>query len=111
MEVAVLLLGLAIGAIAGWFLRAGRTGPDLAVAKQRAEQAEGQLLHVTKQKDAAIEQLREESSRRATFEAVASGVTDLQREIEARSMSIAQQQRTILDVTTEKESLAATLDA
>src|SRR5688572_19987189 len=111
MEVAVLLLGLAIGAIAGWFLRAGRTGPDLAVLKQRAEQAEGQLLQATKQKDAALEQLREESNRRASFEAVAQGIPDLQREIEARSMSIAQQQRTILEITTEKESIAATLDA
>src|SRR5512134_1580235 len=112
MEVAVfLLIGLAIGAIAGWFLRAGRTGPDLAVLKQRAEQAESQLLQATKQKDVAIEQLREESNRRASFEAVAAGIPDLQREIEARSMSIAQQQRTILEITTEKESIAATLDA
>ena len=112
MEVAAfLLLGLAIGAIAGWFLRAGRTGPDLAVLKQRAEQAEAQLHQLTRQKDAAMEQLREESNRRASFEAVASGISDLQREIEARSMSIAQQQRTILEHTTEKESIAATLDA
>jgi DNA recombination protein RmuC len=55
--------------------------------------------------------LREESNRRASFEAVASGISDLQREIEARSMSIAQQQRTILEITTQKESIAATLDA
>ncbi|HEU4442098.1 MAG TPA: hypothetical protein VFR83_08770, partial [Burkholderiales bacterium] len=80
MEAAVfLLLGLAIGAIAGWFLRAGRTGPDLAVLKQRAEQAEAQLHQLTRQKDAATEQLREESNRRASFEAVASGISDLQR--------------------------------
>jgi len=98
MEIAaVLLLGLAIGALVGWFLRAGRTGPE--------------LQEFVKQKDAALEQLREESNRRASFEAVAAGIPDLQREIEARSMSIAQQQRTILEITTEKESLAATLDA
>ena len=98
MEVAAfLLLGLAIGAVAGWFLRAGRTAPE--------------LQEFVKQKDAALEQLREESNRRASFEAVAQGIPDLQREIEARSMSIAQQQRTILELTTEKESIAATLDA
>ena len=97
---AVLLLGLAIGAVTGWW-----------VLKQRAELAESQLLQLTRQKDAALEQLREESNRRASFEAVAAGIGDLQREIEARSMAIAQQQRTILEITTEKESLAATLDA
>ena len=108
MEVAAfLLLGLAIGAIAGWFF-----------TQQRAENAESQLAHAreqlaqaSRQRDAAAEQLREESSRRATFEALAAGIPDLQREIEARSMSIAQQQRTILDVTKEKEGLAATIEA
>jgi len=90
MEVAAfLLLGLVIGAIVGWFLRSGRTGPDLRL----------------------LEQLREESSRRASFEALAAGIPDLQRDVEARNMSIAQQQRTILQITTEKEALAATLDA
>jgi DNA recombination protein RmuC len=98
MEVAAfLLLGLAIGAVAGWFLRSGRTGPE--------------LQEFVKQKDAALERLREESNRRASFEAVAASIPDLQREIEARSMTIAQQGRTILEITTEKESLAATLDA
>ncbi len=56
-------------------------------------------------------ELREESSRRAAFEAVAAAIPDLQREIEARSMSIAQQQRTILEVTNEKQGLAATIEA
>ena len=98
MEVAAfLLLGLAIGAVAGWFLRSGRTGPE--------------VQEFVKQKDAALEQLREESNRRASFEAVAASIPDLQREIEARSMTIAQQGRTILEITTEKESFAATLDA
>jgi DNA recombination protein RmuC len=97
---AFLLLGLAIGALGGWF-----------VLKQRAEQAESQLQQLARQKDAALEQLREESNRRASFEAVAGGISDLQREIEARSMTIAQQGRAILEITTEKESLAATLEA
>jgi len=55
--------------------------------------------------------LREESSRRASFETLAASIPDLQREVEARNMSIAQQQRTILDVTREKEGLAATIDS
>jgi DNA recombination protein RmuC len=97
MEVAAfLLLGLAIGAVAGWFF----------IRELRA-----QLAQAGRQRDAAAEQLREESNRRATFEALAAGIPDLQREIEARSMSIAQQQRTILEVTKEKEGLAATIDA
>jgi len=86
---AILLAGLAIGTAAGWFFRSRAVGPDRAL----------------------LEQLREESSRRATFEALASGIPDLQREIEARSLSLAQQQRTLLDVTREKEALAATIEA
>jgi DNA recombination protein RmuC len=97
MEVAaVLLLGLAVGALVGWFF----------IRELRA-----QLAQAGRQRDAAAEQLREESNRRATFEALAAGIPDLQREIEARSMNIAQQQRTILEVTKEKEGLAATIDA
>lgn len=119
MEVAAfLLLGLAIGAVAGWFLRSNRNAPDLALMQQRAQHAESQLegarqqlAQASRQRDAAAEQLREESSRRASFEAVAAGIPDLHRDIEARSMTIAQQQRAILEITTEKESLAATLDA
>jgi DNA recombination protein RmuC len=112
MEIAAfLLLGLVIGTAVGWFLRSGRTEPDLAVLKQRAEQAESQLQQLARQKDVALDQLREESNRRASFEAVAGGISDLQREIEARSMTIAQQGRTILEITTEKQALAATLDA
>jgi DNA recombination protein RmuC len=119
MEVAAfLLLGLAIGAAAGWLLRSNRGVPDLALMQQRAKHAESQLdearhqlAQASRQRDAAAEQLREESSRRATFEALAAGIPDLQREIEARNMSIAQQQRTILEVTRDKEGLAATIDA
>jgi len=108
MEVAAfLLLGLAIGAVAGWFLTQQRAQG----AESQLEQAREQLAQASRQRDAAAEQLREESSRRATFEALAAGIPDLQREIEARSMSIAQQQRTILDVTKEKQGLAATIEA
>jgi DNA recombination protein RmuC len=109
--VAILLLGLVIGTAVGWFLRAGRSGLEVALLRQRTEQAEGQLEQATRQKDAVLEQLREETSRRASFEAVAAGIPDLQREIEARSMSIAQQQRALLEVTNEKQALAATLEA
>jgi len=93
-------------------------GPDLALSKQRAEQAEKQLdearqqaAQTQRQRDGAMEQLREESNRRASFEALAAGIPDLQREVEARSMSLLQHQRTLLDITREKEALSATIDA
>src|SRR5437867_1356038 len=106
MEVAAfLLLGLAIGAVVGWFFKSNR-GAD-----SQLQEARQQLVQLNRQKDAAIEQLREESSRRGSFEALAASIPDLQRDIEARNMSIAQQQRTILEVTKEKEGLAATIDA
>jgi len=119
MEIAlVLLAGLALGTAVGWFFRSRAMGPDLALARQRTEQAEKQLdetrqqaAQIQRQRDAAIEQLREESSRRASFEALAAGIPDLQREVEARSMSILQHQRTLLEITREKEALAATIDA
>jgi len=114
----VLLVGLALGTLAGWFFRSRAMGPDLALARQRAEQAEKQLdesrqqaAQSQRQRDAALEQLREESSRRASFEALASSIPDLQREVEARSLTLAQYQRTVLDITTEKEALAATIEA
>lgn len=84
-----LLLGLAIGGAAGWFLAAGRAAPDARL----------------------MGELREESSRRASFEALAAGIPDLQKEIEVRSLTIAQQGRTILEVTNEKQALAATLES
>jgi DNA recombination protein RmuC len=119
VEIAVVLLvGLALGTAVGWFFRSRAMGPDLALARQRAEQAEKQLdearqqaAQTGRQRDAALEQLREESSRRASFEAVAAGIPDLQKEVEARSMSIAQQQRTILEISRDRESLAATIEA
>jgi len=119
MEIAiVLLVGLVLGTLAGWFFRSRAMGPDLALARQRAEQAEKQLaetrdqaIQAGRQRDAAMEQLREESNRRATFEALAAGIPDLQKEVEARSLNLQQQQRTILEITTEKEALAATIEA
>ena len=108
MEVAAfLLLGLAIGTVAGWFLTKQRAQN----AENQLEQAHQQLAQASRQREAAAEQLREESSRRGSFEALAAGIPDLQRDIEARNMSIAQQQRTILELTKEKEGLAATIDA
>src|SRR4029077_18209448 len=119
MEIAiVLLVGLALGTLAGWFFRSRAMGPDVALMRQRAEQAEKQLeesknqaTQAGRQRDAAMEQLREESNRRASFEAVASGIPDLHKEVEARSLKLQQQQHTILEITREKESLAATIDA
>src|SRR5438067_3889315 len=119
MEIAiVLLVGLGLGTLAGWFFRSRAMGPDLALARQRAEQAEKQLAETrdqasqaTRQRDNAVAELREESNRRASFEALAAGIPDLQKEIEARSLHLQQQQRTILDITREKESLAATIEA
>src|SRR3954468_4631581 len=119
MEIAVVLLvGLAIGTMAGWFFRSRAMGPDVALMRQRAEQAEKQLeefrqqaAQAARQRDAAMEQLREESNRRATFEVVAAGIPDLHKEVEARSLKLQQQQHTILDVTKEKEGLAATIEA
>ena len=64
MEVAAfLLLGLAIGAVAGWFLTKQRAQG----AESQLEQAREQMAQASRQRDAAAEQLREESSRRATF--------------------------------------------
>jgi DNA recombination protein RmuC len=90
----------------------------VALVKQQAEQANSQLqearqqlAQVNRQRDAAMDELREQSNRRASFEALAAGIPELQKEIEGRSMAIAQQGRTILEITTEKEALAATLDA
>src|SRR5437016_4983780 len=101
MEIAViLLLGLVTGTAAGWFFRSR----EVAQALEQATQA-------GRQRDLALGELREETSRRATFEALAAGIPEMNREIEARSMSIAQLQRTVLEVTRDKEALAATIEA
>jgi len=118
MEIAiVLLVGLGLGTLAGWFFRS-RAQTDLPLMRQRAEHAEQQLQEIRqqldqlgRQRDGVMEQLREESSRRATFEALAAGIPDLQKEIESRSLALNQHQRTLLEITTEKEALAATIEA
>src|ERR1051325_4668923 len=108
MEIAVvLLLGLAIGTMAGWFFRS-RAADE---AEKQLDDARQQAAQAARQRDGAMEQLREESNRRATFEAVAAGIPDLQKEVEARSLKLQQQQHTILEITREKESLAATIEA
>jgi DNA recombination protein RmuC len=93
---AYLLVGLAIGAAAAWLFN---------------RETRRQLAEVNRSRETTLEQLREESSRRASFEALAAGIPELHKEIEARSLTIAQQSRTILEVTNEKEALAATLEA
>ena len=93
---AYLLVGLAIGAAATWLFN---------------RETRRQLAEVNRSRETTLEQLREESSRRASFEALAAGIPELHKEIEARSLTIAQQSRTILEVTNEKEALAATLEA
>jgi len=98
--VVVLLVGLAIGTAAGWFFRS-----------REVTQAYEQAMQAGRQRDAALGELRDETSRRATFEALAAGIPEMNREIEARSMSIAQLQRTMLDVSREREALAATIEA
>ena len=93
---AYLLVGLALGAAAAWLFN---------------RETRRQLTEVNRSRETTLEQLREESSRRASFEALAAGIPELHKEIEARSLTIAQQSRTILEVTNGKEALAATLEA
>lgn len=93
---AYLLVGLALGAAAAWLFN---------------RETRRQLAEVNRSRETTLEQLREESSRRASFEALAAGIPELHKEIEARSLTIAQQSRTILEVTNGKEALAATLAA
>src|SRR5436190_18446025 len=108
MEIAVVLLvGLAIGTMAGSFFRS-RGAEE---AKKQLDDARQQATQAARQRDAAMDQLREESNRRATFEVLAAGIPDLHKEVEARSLKLQQQQHTILEITREKESLAATIDA
>ena len=93
---AYLLVGLALGGFAAWLFN---------------RETRRQLAEVNRNREATLVELREESSRRASFEALAAGIPDLQKEIEARSLTIAQQGRTILEVTNQKQALAATLEA
>lgn len=101
MEQAIILLvGLVIGFVACWFVKSPRQ------AHLRA-----QLESTEKARDEALAQLREESARRGSFEALASRVPDVERELAVRENSLRQQGLTILELSREKESLAATLEA
>src|SRR5688572_11988820 len=126
---AILLVGLAIGTLAGWFFRSSwarseienarlGSGPDLALMEQRATQAEGilrdtqsRLEQVDRERAAALEELRVESSRRASFETLAQRIPDLEQVLQYREQTVARQQQTILEITRDKESLAATIEA
>src|SRR5687767_7773815 len=88
--VAILFLGIAIGIAAGWLLRSSR-------GQNRLEQA--------------LEELRVESTRRASFEALAQRVPELEQSLQYREQMVARQQQTILEGAREKESLAATIEA
>src|ERR1041384_2559594 len=92
-SIAILLMGLAIGTAAGWFFRSSRarseiesarlgSGPDLALMEQRASQAEellrdarARLEQIDKERVAALEEWRVESSRRASSTVPGSGST------------------------------------
>ena len=101
MEIAaVLLLGLAIGAVAGWFIRSAH----VTAAQERAIQAEKERL-------AALDELRLESSRRATFEAMAQRVPELEQALQYREQTVSRHQQTIFEAQKERESLAATIEA
>jgi DNA recombination protein RmuC len=87
------------------------SGPELALAQQRATQLQAQLRdalqqldEATKQKDAALEQLREESNRRASLEALSAQLPLLQKDNQ-------EHQRTILALSRDKEALSATIEA
>jgi len=101
MEVAaILLLGLAIGTVAGWFIRSS----GVAAATERAAQAEKERL-------AALDELRLESTRRATFEAMAQRVPELEQALQYREQTVARHQQAIFEAQKEKESLAAAIEA
>jgi len=100
LEAVILLVGLVVGTAAGWFFRGGRQA-----------RVEAQLDAVEKAKTEALAQLREESARRGSFEALASRVPDVERELAVRENALRQQGITILELTREKESLAATIEA
>src|SRR5882672_8431545 len=107
MELAiVLLLGLAIGTAVGWFFRASRakaevenarlgSGPEFAVLEQRVKQTDAQLGAANErlqsaeaQRSDVLERLREETSRRASFEALATRVPDLEKEAVLRDRNV-----------------------
>jgi len=101
MEQAIFLLaGLTIGFVACWFVKGSRQ-THLKIQLEATEKA----------RDEAIAQLREESARRGAFEALASRVPDVEQELAVRESSLRQQGLTILELSREKEALAATIEA
>jgi DNA recombination protein RmuC len=97
---AILLLALAIGTVAGWLLRS-----------LQAKDLRARLEQIDKERVAALEELRTESTRRASFEALAQRIPDLEQTLQYREQTVARQQQTILEAAKEKESLAATIEA
>ena len=93
---AVLLLGLALGTAAGWFF--------VRTERKRLEQ-------IDKERAAALDELRVESSRRATFEALAQRIPELEQTLQYREQTIQRQQQLILEAARDKESLSATIQA
>ncbi|MGQ0653599.1 MAG: DNA recombination protein RmuC [Betaproteobacteria bacterium] len=101
MEQAIILLvGLVIGFVACWFVKASRQ-----------THLQEQLQTTERARDEALAQLREESARRGSFEALASRVPDVERELAVRESTLRQQGLTILELSRQKESLAATIEA
>jgi DNA recombination protein RmuC len=98
--VAILLLGLAIGTAAGWFFRSSRARYEI----ERIEQ-------IDKERARALEELRVESTRRASFEALSQRIPDLEQALQYREQTVLRQQQAILEGAREKESLAATIEA
>ena len=69
MEIAIaafLLLGLVIGTAAGWFFRSARASQS----EEMLRETRTRLEQVDKERVAALDELRVESSRRASFEAL-----------------------------------------
>jgi DNA recombination protein RmuC len=93
---ATLLAGLVIGTAVGWFFR---------------RDIQKRLQQVDKERNAALEELRVESTRRASFEALSQRIPDLEQALQYREQTILRQQQTILEAAREKESLAATIEA
>jgi DNA recombination protein RmuC len=110
MEIAIaafLLFGLVLGTAVGWFLRSARASQ----AEEMLREARTRLEQVDKERVAALDELRVESSRRATFEALAQRIPDLEQSLQYREQTILRHQQTILEGAREKESLAATIEA
>ncbi|HJV10686.1 MAG TPA: DNA recombination protein RmuC [Burkholderiales bacterium] len=110
MEIAIaafLLLGLVLGTAAGWFFRSSRASQS----EEMLREARTRLEQVDKERVAALDELRVESSRRASFEALSQRIPDLEQSLQYREQTILRYQQTILEAAREKEALAATIEA